>query len=78
MGKAELKVDAGLLAQAHAAGVEVERVVESALRIALSKAAREAEEGRAARWAEENADAIQAHREQIEKHGVFGEDFRTW
>ena len=78
MGKAELKIDADLLAQAQAAGVKVEQVAESALRVALSKAAREAEDARAAKWAEEKAEAIKAHRAQIEKHGVFGEDLRTW
>lgn len=78
MGKAELKIDADLLAQASAAGVKVEQVAESALRVALSKAARQAEDTRAAQWATDNAEAIQAHREQIEKHGVFGEDLRTW
>jgi antitoxin CcdA len=78
MGKAELKIDADLLAQAQAAGVKVEQVVESALRVALSKAAREAEDARAAKWAEGNAEAIKAHRAQIEQHGVFGDDLRTW
>lgn len=78
MGKAELKIDADLLAEAQAAGVKVEQVAETALRIALSKAAREAEDERAAKWAAENAEAIEAHRAQIEQHGVFGEDFRTW
>lgn len=78
MGKAELKIDADLLAQAQAAGFKAEQVAESALRVALSKAAREAADAHAAKWAEENADAIKAHQEQIEKHGVFGEDLRTW
>jgi antitoxin CcdA len=35
-------------------------------------------EAKARRWAEENAEAIKAHRERIEKYGVFGEDLRTW
>jgi antitoxin CcdA len=78
MGKAELKIDADLLAQASAAGVKVEQVAESALRVALSKAARPAEELQATKWAEENAEAIRAHEAQIEAHGVFGEDFRAW
>lgn len=78
MGKAELNIDADLLAQAQAAGVKVEQIVESALRVALSKAGRAAEDARAAKWTEENAEAIKAHRAQIEKHGVFGDDLRTW
>ncbi len=86
MGK-ELNIDPDLLAQAEAAGVKITQVVESALRIELSKAARRAEDARyagltdeekARRWGEENAEAIKAHGEQIEKYGVFGEDLRTW
>ncbi|HEX3887722.1 MAG TPA: type II toxin-antitoxin system CcdA family antitoxin [Phenylobacterium sp.] len=78
MGKPELNlhVDDELLALAQAAGISAQQVIEHALRVALSNA--EGAEARAAKWAEENAVAIQAHREQIEKHGVFGEDFRTW
>jgi len=78
MGKAELKIDADLLAEASAAGVRVEQVVESALRIALSRVASETDDARSVRWAEENAEAIRAHEAQIETHGVFGEDFRAW
>ena len=78
MGKPEtnLHVDEELLAQA--AGVSVEQVAESAIRQALAKADPGAADARAARWAEENAEAIKAHRERIEQYGVFGEDFRTW
>lgn len=77
MGKAELKIDADLLAAAEAAGVQVEQVVESALRVALSKAARLVEDAEAVKLVAENKDAIEAHREQIQTHGVFGENFRT-
>lgn len=78
MGKPELNlhVDEELLALAQEAGVSAQQVVEHALRVALAKAG--GKEVRAAKWTEENAVAIQAHREQIEKYGVFGEDFRTW
>ncbi len=84
MGKAELKIDAELLAQAQAAGLKVEAIAERAVRVALSQAAcaaeREAEtcETKAAAWAAENADAIRANRERIEAHGPFGEDLRSW
>ncbi len=86
MGK-EPHIDPELLAQAEAAGVKITQVLESALRVELSKARRRAEDARyaglsddekARRWAEDNAEAIKAHRDQIEKHGVFGEDLRTW
>jgi len=80
MGKPELNlhVDEELLAQAQAAGVRAEQIAEAALRVALSKADTAAADVRAARWAEENADAIRAHRERIEQYGVFGDDLRTW
>ena len=32
----------------------------------------------ARQWAEENAEAIEAHRRFIEEYGVFGDDLRTW
>ena len=77
MGKAELKIeiDAALLEEARAAGVDLAGVTEAAVRRALGQSGIE---DRAARWAEENAEAIKAHQERIEKFGVFGEDLRTW
>jgi post-segregation antitoxin (ccd killing protein) len=37
------------------------------------------DEAAAARaWAEENAAAIESHKQFIEDFGVFGEDLRTW
>ena len=83
MGKVELKIeiDAELLARARDAGLSVDRLAEQSLRRALSEAdpyrgLSDAEKAR--KWTEENAEAIKAHREQIEKYGVFGEDLRTW
>jgi antitoxin CcdA len=83
MGKTELKIeiDSELLAQAQEAGLKIAAVTESSLRWELSKLERYrglSDEEKAAKWAEENAEAIKAHREQIEKYGVFGEDLRTW
>lgn len=78
MGKAELKIDADLLAEAQAAGLKVEVIVEHAVRVALSQAeARQARDAKAAAWAAENRGAIQANRERIEAQGVFGEDLRS-
>ena len=83
MGKTELKIeiDSELLAHAREVGLSVERLTEAGLRQALAGLERfrglsDAEKAR--KWGEENAEAIKAHREQIEKHGVFGEDLRTW
>jgi len=77
MGKAEIKIelDAGLVEEARAAGVDLAAVTEAALRKALPKAH---PDDAARRWAEENAAAIRAHEQRIEQYGVFGEDLRTW
>lgn len=77
MGKAELKIeiDEILLEQARAAHLPVGAVVERALQKALGEPA--AEE-RARKWAEENADAIKAYAERVEREGCFGEDWRAW
>jgi antitoxin CcdA len=91
MGKAELRleIDAALLAQARAAGLAIAPVVEQALRDALPPAgiaaanARqnadlEGAEARARKWAEDNAEAIEAYNERIRTRGVFGADLRRW
>lgn len=77
MGKAELQIDAELLAQAQAAGLKVEAIAERAVRVALSQAACAA--GReAAAWAAENAEAITDYNRRIQDRGPIGEDFRKW
>ena len=85
MGK-EPRIDPELLAQAEAAGVKITQVLESALRVELSKARCRAEdalyaglsdEEKALRWGEDNAEAIEAQKARIEAYGVFGEDLRT-
>ena len=93
MGKAELKieVDEALLVQAAERGLDIPRIVEEALKLALpppglaeSSAPDFAldkslsDEEKARRWAEENAEAIKANRERIEEFGIFGEDLRSW
>jgi antitoxin CcdA len=83
MGKVELKieVDAELLAQAREAGLKIEQITETGLRLALAETERYrglSDEEKARRWAQDNAEAIKAHRERIEQYGVFGEDLRTW
>jgi len=80
MGKPELNmhVDDELLAQAQAAGVAIERVAESGIRLALSKADPAAADARAARWAEENAEAIKDYNRRIRERGTIGAEFRKW
>jgi antitoxin CcdA len=80
MGKPELNmhVDEELLAQAQAAGVAIERVAENAIRLALSKADPAAADARAAKWAEENAEAIKDYNRRIRERGLFSDGLRTW
>lgn len=80
MGKSELRIaiDSELLQSALDAGLDVENLTIAALRRALDAAPAADADERARRWAADNADVIQAHRERIQAHGVFGEDLRTW
>lgn len=78
MGKAELRIDAELLAQAEAAGVKADEVAETAIRAAVSRADPEAAVARAAKWAEENAEAIADYNRRIRERGVFSDEFRKW
>lgn len=78
MGKLEPKIDPDLLAQAQAAGVEVDSVIEAALRAALRKADSAAADARAAAWAEENAEAIADYNRRIRERGLVGAEFRKW
>lgn len=86
MGKTELRadIDEDILARAKAAGVSLDQAAERGVKMALQ----EAEQGRAGssagveerarKWAQENAEAIRAYNERIEREGCFGEDWRTW
>lgn len=78
MGKTELKIDAELVAQAEAAGLPVEQLAEDALRAALRKADMASGEARAAKWAEENAEAIEDYNRRIRERGVFSTGLRKW
>ena len=77
MGKVELKIDAELLAQAQAAGVRAEDVAEEALRAALRRADTAAA-ARAAKWAEDNTEAIEDYNRRIRERGLVGAEFRKW
>lgn len=71
-------IDPELLAQADRLGISVSGMSETQLRLHLQKVDPAGAEGRARRWAEENAEALKAFRERIERRGVFGDDLRTW
>ena len=64
-----LRID--LVQRAKALGLNLSEVVESA----LEKAIREAEQ---ARWLVENEKAIEYYNAFVEKHGVFGEEYRQF
>ena len=80
MGKPELNfhIDDELLAQAAALGVKATQVTETALRLAISKADPAAADARAAKWAEENAEAIADYNRRIRERGVFSTGLRNW
>lgn len=58
-----LSLDTGVVAAARKAGVNMSRVTEAALRVAIKT---ESER----RWREENAGWIQAHNDWVEQNGI--------
>ncbi|THD83354.1 MAG: post-segregation antitoxin CcdA [Phenylobacterium sp.] len=77
MGK-EPKIDPKLLAQAEDAGVPVDQVIDEALRRAVLQADKAGADARAAKWAEENAEAIADYNRRIREWGVFSAGFQTF
>lgn len=63
-----LTLDAALVADAEALGMNLSRAVEEALRAKVS-----AEKGR--RWAEENREAIKATNARVEREGLWSDDY---
>ena len=66
-----LSIDADLLEEARALGINLSRTLEERL-VELVKAER------IRRWQDENREAIEAMNRFTEEHGIFGEEFRTW
>ena len=60
-----------VLADAKRLGMNISQVLEDELRKRVT-------EEKTRRWQEENREAIEAHNRFIEKHGIFGEEFRNW
>ena len=88
-----LEMDADLLGRARDAGLDPAAVLEGELRRRLPQQGGMEEHGRdwsaeappadtpearAARWAEENAEAIEEHNAWIAKHGLVGAAWRKW
>ena len=64
-------VDEHVLADAKRFGLNLSKVLEDELRKRVT-------EEKTRRWQEEHKDVIDAHNRFIEKHGIFGEEFRNW
>lgn len=76
MGKVDLKIeiDQSLLDEARSVDLDVDSIRRA---VAIRQAA-ETDAADAKAWAEENAAALELHRERIARFGVFGEDLRSW
>ena len=77
MGK-EPNIDPDLLARAQEAGVEVDVVLNDALREAVRRLDTAGADARAAKWAEDNAEAIADYNRRIRERGLIGAEFRKW
>ena len=71
-------IDPELLENAARIGLSVEGLSERDLRLTLQKLDPAGAESRVRRWAEENAEAIRARGDRIEREGCFGEAWRRW
>ena len=94
MDKVELKleIEADLLRRAREAGLDPAAVLEDELRRRLGEAGMQdcgrdwsteapppdTPEARAARWAQENAEAIKEHNQRIAERGLIGAHWRKW
>jgi len=66
-----LSLQADLLAEAKALDLNLSAELNKALAEIVKRK-------RAEQWLSENLDAIAAYNRYVEKHGVFGEEFRQW
>lgn len=78
MGKVELtfEVDSEVVERASKSGLDLAGIAREAVEAAVAR--QDSPEERARQWREENAEAIEAHREWIATYGAFAEDLRTW
>lgn len=66
-----MTLDAALLDEARALGINISRAAEAGLATAVKQARREA-------WQRENAEAIQSYNDYIEKNGLPLAEFRMF
>ena len=66
-----LSIDETLLARARIEGVNLSASLERSLRVDVANLETE-------RWKRDNAQAIRESNEDIEKNGLWNEDYRIW
>lgn len=71
-------IDPELLEQAARLGLDVTGWSERDLRLKLQTLDPAGAAARARRWAEDNAEAIEAQGRRVEREGCFGEEWRRW
>ena len=66
-----LSINSDLLKQAKELKINISATLQDALeeKLVLEKTIR---------WQEENKEAIEQYNKYVQKHGVFGEEFRIW
>ncbi len=69
--RTNVSIDADLLKEARSNGLKLSPLLESAIRAWLKDLA-------AARWLEENKDAIRSYNEEVTASGVFSEGLRDF
>ncbi len=66
-----LTIDPTLVAEGKTAGLNLSKIAEDAIRLALRSKQQE-------QWLKENAEAIEAYNRRIEEHGVFSDGLRRF
>lgn len=69
--RVNVTVNASLIEEAKAFGINVSQCAEHGLRAKLKEA-------KEAQWLAENRDALLAYNEWVKKHGTFGDRVRAW
>ncbi len=73
-----LAVDAGLVARAHDAQIDLADLLEQALRVNLPPTANARESTSIQEWRRENAATFAAWNEEVSREGLWNDDFRTF
>ena len=66
-----LSINSDLLAKVKELDINISAVLQETLEQKLV-------EEKEKRWKKENKEAIKSYNKYVEKHGVFGEEFRIW